>query len=418
MSSGLNLTEMDAALKQHYTTDRILNMVYKDNPLFAMMSKYEAFGGRNLPIVTIWGNPQGRSATFTRAQTRGQVTSSKLDDFLLTRVHNYSIATIDNETLKASEGDANAFLEAATVEIDGAINSLTRDLAIGMYRDGYGSIGRVGNASFATTVLTLGTSDDVTNFEVGQELVLATTSGASVLKALGSSGNGLIITGVDRMAGTLTFGFNLNDATNGIPTIAQGDYIFIRGDRQDSATPARTKLSGLDAWVPSSAPTSTPFFGVDRSQDSRLGGLRYDATALPIEEGLITGAAMSAREGAKIDTYMVNYAKYAELEKALGSKVQYIDLKTTAEISFRGIQVNGPRGMIRVIPDQNCPSGIAWGLQLDTWKLYSLGKAVQIVDSDGLMLLRQPADDGVEVRIASYSNVGCRAPGFNIRVSI
>ena len=96
---ALDLTTFDAALKQHYTTEMINNMVYKDNPFLALCKKREDFGGRNLPIPLIFGNPQGRSATFATAQARGASVSSRLEDFLLTRVRDYSIATIDNETL-------------------------------------------------------------------------------------------------------------------------------------------------------------------------------------------------------------------------------------------------------------------------------------------------------------------------------
>jgi hypothetical protein len=88
----------------------------------------EDFGGRNLPIPTIWGNPQNRSATFATGQALTSSTSTSA--FLLTRVKDYSFATIDNETLEASKGDANAFLEAATTEIDGAINTLSLALAL------------------------------------------------------------------------------------------------------------------------------------------------------------------------------------------------------------------------------------------------------------------------------------------------
>jgi hypothetical protein len=41
---ALDLTSFSAALKQHYTSDRVENMVYKDNPLLAMMPKMESFG--------------------------------------------------------------------------------------------------------------------------------------------------------------------------------------------------------------------------------------------------------------------------------------------------------------------------------------------------------------------------------------
>lgn len=413
---ALDLTSFDAALKQHYTNDMIEMMVYKDNPALALMSKMEDFGGRNLPIVTIWGNPQGRSHTFSRAQARGALTNSKLDDFLLTRVKDYSIATIDNETLEASKGNANAFLEAATVEIDGAINSLTRSIATAMYRSGNGEIGQIKSTftvAGATTIL-LSDANEVTNFEVGMELdVSATLTGA--LRAYGTSTNGLIVTGVNRSTGLLTFGFAIDDAANGIPAIAASDYLFVRGDHTAGSL---TKIAGFGAWIPETAPTNTLFYGVDRSVDTRLGGLRLDASSLPIEEALIEGAVYAAREGAKIDYFFMNYANYAKVEKALGTKVQYIDMKVNPEIAFRGIVVNGPRGMIRLVPDQNCTPNTAFGVQLDTWKLYSLGKAVRVIDTDGLQMLRQASADGVEVRYGFYGNMGTRAPGFNINLKI
>jgi hypothetical protein len=114
----------------------------------------------------------------------------------------------------------------------------------------------------------------------------------------------------------------------------------------------------------------------------------------------------------------MNYAKYAELEKALGSKVQYVDLKVSADVGFRGIQINGPRGVIKVIADQNCPSNVAYMLQLDTWKLYSLGKAPKILDSDGMKMLRESNADAVEIRIGYYAQLGCKAPGFNARIAL
>lgn len=413
---GLDLTSFDAALKQIYTSDKIENMTYSDNPLFAMMSKMETFGGRNLPIVNIFGNPQGRSSSFARAQVRGALTNTKIDDFIITRVKNYSIATIDNETLEASIGDKAAFMTAATTEIDGSINSLTRALSIGMYRSGYGEIGNIQTGSaVTTTVLTLDNATDITNFEIGQELdVFATLTGA--VRAYGSSGNGLIVVGINRDLGTLTFASNVNDAATGIPTIAAGDFIAVRGDHSGALL---VGLAGLGAWVPSTAPTSSLFFQVDRSQDvTRLGGIRIDGTGLPIEEALISAASRVGREGGKLSHFFMSYEKYEQLEKALGAKVQYIDNFANAEINFRGIAINGPRGVIKCLPDQNCPSNRIYGLALDMWKMYSLGKAVRVIDTDGLQMLRQATADGVEVRYGSYSQIGCRAPGFNCVISV
>lgn len=382
-----------------------------DNPLLALMAKMEDFGGRNLPIPLIYGNPQGRSATFTNAQTRGGITNSLITDYVLTRVRDYSIATIDNETLEASKGNSNAFMEAATTEIDGAINSLTRSIAVAMYRNASGSIGQIlaePSETATTFSFTLKNIQDVTNFEVGQQLVIWSAESGGTQRICTTGVNTFIISAVNRTSGVVT----VNGTYDSTGTIAANDYIFVNGDRG-------AKMSGLLDWVPPTAPGSTLFYGVDRSVDvTRLGGVRYDGSAQPIEEALIDAAALTAREGGKVDHCLVNYDKFAELEKALGAKVQYVDLKVNAEVGFRGMVINGPRGPIKVIPDQNMISDAAYLLQLNTWKLYSLGKAVRVIDTDGLQMLRQASADGVEVRYGFYGNVGCRAPGWNCYVAL
>lgn len=399
--ASLDMTSFASALKAHYTDDRIQNMVYKDNPLLAMMKKYESFGGKNLPIPIKHGVPS-HSATFSDAQANKL--ASKYKDFVLTRVKDYSIASIDNETLEASKGNANAFIEAATSEIDGAIQSSTRSVAVAMYRKSSGSIGSIGSTTnVATAVIVLDDPESVTNFEVGQVLEASTADGGGSVKATERT-----IVAIDRDLGTVTVDSVLNTGT----AWALADFLFNDGDYD-------LKMSGLLSWVPSSAPSATPFFSVDRSVDvTRLGGIRFDGSALPIEEALISAAARVAREGGKPDYCFMSYSKYADLEKALGSKVQYIDMKVNPEIGFRGIQINGPRGPIRVVPDQNCPSDRAFMLQLDTWKLYSLGKAISILDSDGNKMLREASADAVECRVGGYFQLGCNAPGYNANVRL
>lgn len=411
---ALDLTAFDSSLKEYYTDDVVQDMVYKKNPFLAIVPKMEEFYGKGLPIPIIYGNPQGRSGTFARAQTRGAVTNTRITDFFLTRAHDYSIATIDNETLLASENNKGAFLSAATVEIDGAINALTRSLAVAMYGTGFGDIGRLNGGAVSGTTLTLLTIDDITNFEVGMELTTAAAATTGATRAYGSSGNGLIVTAINRATGVLTFGFNVNDATSGIPTIGVSDFLFVRGDRQEGASPTFSKIVGLQGWVPSTAPAATLFFTVDRTIDiTRLGGLRFDGTALPIEEALIEASALVGREGGVPDYCFLSTSKWADLEKALGSKVQYVDVKV-GNVGFRTILIHGMYGDIKVVADPNCPRDYAWMLQMDTWKLYSLGKAVRVIDTDGLKMLRQAAADGVEVRYGYYAQLGCNAPGWNI----
>jgi hypothetical protein len=398
----LDLTSFAAALKEHYTDDRVMHMVYKDNPLLALIPKYEDFGGESLRIPLIYANPQGRSASFAAAQANKG--SSKLVKFDLVRARDYSLASIDNETIEASKGNSNAFMEALTMEVDNAIHSATRALARDVYGSGSGTIGVMANSSFATPTIQLSQPEDIVNFEVGMVLVLSAANGGGSVK----TGN-LTVVGVDRSAGTLTVNANISA---GVATAAQNDFIFPIGDYD-------ARLRGLQAWVPGTSPGgSDNFFGVNRSVDvSRLAGQRLDVSSKPLEEGLIDGAALVHREGGTLTHYMMNHESYADLEKALGSKVQYVESEI-ASIAFRGIRLSTTKGFVTVMADHNCPVGRAFGLHMPTWKLYSLGKAIKILQTDGLKMLRESTADAVEVRVGGYRQLGSRAPGYNINLKI
>ena len=295
MTSAATMTVYDDVLKEHYTRDRVVDMTYRHNPLYAMIPKYMKFGGKYLPVPIVYGNPQGRSKNFQKAQARGQLSSSLFKSYLLTRSKDYSIATIDNETMLASKGDANAFLEAATTEIDGSINSLTRSLAINMYRDESAYLGQVNatptdlTGSFSVPLKDAG---DISNFEVGQLLVSwsAKSGGTQRTTNTGATSEWEVIA-VDRAKGSPSVTLEGVFPTS---TIAADDYLFVDGDRGIG-------LHGLESWIPDVAPIAADndsFFGVDRSSDpSRLAGHRLNGTNGPIEEVLTEADAIVAASG-------------------------------------------------------------------------------------------------------------------------
>lgn len=401
----LNLTAMNAALKELYDGQVVENLVYSDNPFLAMVPKLTDFGGKYRPIPIITGVSQGRSSTFSNAQSNQSPV--QIQSFLLTRQSDYSLATIDNQTMLASRTDKMSFLEGAKLVIDGAFRSITNSLASALFRSGTGSIGRV--SSITSGVITLTNAADVVQFEVNQVLQANSTDGGSPRAALG------YVIAVDRTAGTVTVASSGLGGTAATPSGWVGnDYLLVQGDNN-------AKIKGLAAWLPDTAPTAGDnYFGVDRSQDvTRLAGIRYNGAAQSIEECLIDASSLLAREGGKPSVCITNFASYAALEKSLGSKVQYVDMKGPAEIAFRGIMVNGANSMIKVFPDRNCPALKGYLLQMDTWKLCSLGDAPQVLRyGDGLEMLRVSNADAGEVRIGYYANLACNAPGYNATLTL
>ena len=403
MPTSLNLDNVTQALKEHYKPLTVKNMVYKDNPLLALMPKYERFGGENMPVPVQYGIANRRSADFATGQ--GLNTATELARFVLTRVKDYSFASITGETIKATEGAADAFLKYATLEIDGAIQSLTRSLAVSMYANGSGSLGTVTKDS--ATKLTMQKKDQITNIEVGMELNASATATGAI-----HAGTTMVVQTVDRDDGSFT--------VTGMGATATGNHIFQRGDAQNGAGSPK-KISGLERWLPSAAPTTgDSFFSQDRSKDAtRLAGIRFDGSAQPIEEALISAASRLAREGGSPSHCFMNFANFSNLEKALGSKVVYDKVSSDdADIGFQSLTILGPKGPIQIVADQNCTPDVAYMLQMDTWTLNSLGDAPHILDLDGNRMLREASADAYEVRVGFYGNIGCTAPGYNARVKL
>jgi len=404
----LDLTAANAILKELYPAGQPLhNMVYEDNPAFAMIPKFEKFTGKYLPTPMIYGVSQGRSSNFSNAQ--GNQSPVQAASFLITRKTDYSIATLDNQTMLAAKDDAGAFIETAKLNVDGAIRSATLSATSSLFRSGTGSISSIASGGITSGVITLNNINDVAQFEVNQVLQASATDGAAPRAALG------YVIAVDRSAGTVTVSATGLGGAAGSPSLwVGGDFLLQLGD-------SNNKMSGYAAWCPATAPAASDnFYGVNRSTDTwRLGGGRYDGSKQPLEEAAVDAASLVAREGGKPNIGISNYASYAAVEKALGAKVQYVDVKGPGEISFRGIRINGPNGEIRWFPDRSCQAATLWLLQENTWQLASLGEVPMILRyADGNEMLRVYNQDASEVRVGHYSNVRCFAPGWNAQVTL
>lgn len=361
--------------------------------------------GKYKPVPIIIGNSQGRSATFVNAQNNQ--TAAVIDSFLITRASDYSIATIDNQTMLASKTDKMAFLEGAKVVIDGAMSQVVDSLAGALFRNGTGSIGQV-SGSITTGVIQLADVDSVTQFELNMTLQANATDGGTPRAALG------YVVAVDRSLGKITVSAIGIGGAAGTPSgWTANDYLLVQGDNN-------AKIKGLSAWIPTSAPSSATFFGVDRSVDTvRLGGVRFDGSSESIEEALIDCSSLLAREGGKPDVAIMNYTSWGALEKSLGTKVQYVDAKGPADIMFRGILVNGANSQIKVFPDRSQVKQRCHLLTMKSWCLNSLGDAPQVLRyGDGLEMLRVSNADAAEVRIGYYAQLATNAPGWSATLSL
>lgn len=427
MATYANITNQVAALKELYSDDSwvLKNLVYEKQPFLALVPKDESvdgLGGKYFPVPTIYGTNQGRSATFTNAQNNQTPTQDV--SYLVTTVSNYSIATITNQLLEATKTNAAAFIDQGKLQMDGAFRSITNDLAADLFRSGTGSRGQIASNGYSATggtpntvTMTLSNPNDIVQFEVGMTLVAMSTDGGA------PTTDTVAVTNVNRVTGVI---IGTGSTSSLDAKFANGAFLGVQGDvasAGSTTTSTALKITGLAGWLPITDPApGSSFFGVDRSVDrTRLAGVPYDGRNASVEEALINSSSLLAREGGYPDYCFMNFSSWAALEKELGSKVQYVQVKhDMADVAFKGITVNAPYGPITVVADRNSQAQTAYLLSLNTWKLRSTNRAPHILTygMEGLEGLRVSNSDALEIRVGYYANLTCCAPGWNSVVQL
>ncbi len=376
-----------AALKELYTDDKdyMKDLVYKENPFLALVPKNESpdgFAGKYIPVPLEYGTPQGRSHTFSNAQS--QQTATALVSFFVYVIEDYQLVTITNLLMEQTKTNAGAFVDAAKLQMDGGFRNITNNIATELFKDGTGSRGTIdsgSNTGGSNYTITLTSAQEIVAFEVGMTLVNFTNT-AGTISAISSTT--LLVSAVNRatgvISGTLNTGTDSSWTTAGQQLGVAGDVVS--GATSVSSTTPYAALSGLAAWLPSTSPASNDsFWGVNRSADpTRLAGCRFDATAFTIEEGMTSALAFLNREGGKPDLCVMDFASYASLVNALGAKVQYVQVNhDEVEVAFEGITFQSAYGRVTVLADRSCPPATAYLLTMDTFKLRSLGKVPHIL---------------------------------------
>jgi hypothetical protein len=422
-----------AVLKELYVDnqDYMKDLVYSKNPTFALMPKNEStdgLAGKYIPVPIQFGDPQGRSHTFSSAQ--GNQTPNQYSSFFVYVVQDYQLVTITNLLIEQTKSNAGAFVDEMKRQMDGGIKNLSNNMAFELFGSGTATRGVIGSAittpSAGVYQFTLQNPQSVVNFEVGMTIQASATDGGAPINANVDLG---LVSSVNRSTGVIKF-----TVVSGAPQTnwANGNYVTVQGDIPATggsgsgplgATGSYLAASGISAWIPATEPASTDsYWGVNRSVDpTRLAGLRYDATSYSIEEGVVNALGFANREGADPDTLILSFQSFTALENALGAKVQYVDIKhEEAAIAFEGIRFHSAYGYVTVFADRSAIPQTGLALTMDTWKLRSLGKAPHILTYglEGLEGLRVGNSDALEVRVGAYYNWVCNAPGYNLRVAL
>jgi len=416
-----------ATLKELYSDDAwvMKDLVFNRNPGLALIEKDESemgLGGKYFPIPVLSDTGAGRSANFGNAQT--YQTAPVTVEFNVTRVQNYSLATLTGDFLRASAQNVGAFMPGAELNVKAAFQSIANDLAHDIYSDGSGTRGTygLGAGSIVAGVITLDSLSQVYQFAVNMALVSFSISGATPTQSTGAA-LGYVIA-VDTSLGTVTVSATQGGAAGtplnwsaSFPYLAQvGDVNFITNGLNSANM---LKIAGFNAWIPSVAPSgSDSFFGVNRSvSPTKLAGLRFPGASESIQDALIDAVnqlAANGNEAGDPDFIFINPVSYQTLVKQLTSQGVYQMIKAKinedVSISFKALVLPTANGEIAILQDRSVQSQLAWVITLKTWKLRTLGKCPMFLTYPGFydqLGIPVPGSDAIQLQIGYYGENNC-----------
>lgn len=387
--SASTLSTVAFIYKRDYSTRQIADITMRDHVWFTKIAKEDGFGGDSFLYPVRYGNPQGISGTFANARTGAS--GSKGKQLRALRTPKFGVVTIDGEAALSSKGDKKAFYNLVTMETDRVLEEMGDALAFDFYRDTYGTRGKV--SSIASNTITLTEPEDARNFKEGMTVIADDIStGASP-----RSGN-TTVASVDEDAGMVT----LTNAA-AITGLTANDYLFRLGD-------PGTCMEGMEVCTPLSAPVfgSDSFRGVDRgSSPNRLAGSRLDDTSLNSEVALGRLAVKISKIGRShnIDEAYLNPTHFFNAAQRLQAKVIYDDGGGTANYGFQYILIHTAAGSFKVYSDPDCPINRGRVSREGSQYIKHLEGLPHIIDLDGMPMLRQTDENGVEGRVESFCNL-------------
>lgn len=396
MSSASTIAALSKMYKTIYHNRDLSNQSKRKTTAYDMTAKYDDFDGAQLVFPFNYNMPVGVSPSFPLAQA--SPTASGFDNWVMsTRKTLYGFLTIDAQAMKAARKDIGAFLRLRQKETDEILSYMKMVLGgHAFWGDGAGNIGKISAVTAANPItdFALVEPKDAIKFHLNQRLQFnATRTGsAGTIKATVYK-----VTGVNRVTGVITV-----SRLSGSVDPAVSDFVYTEGSYD--AFPL-----GVGAFIPASDPgvggVPASLLGMSRTDDPVMkSGWRVSWQGSIEETAKYLVSLMGQYFDRENVAMWISRANWFRLEQELtaqGRKV--IDARATQVFGSPALLLLTPEGDIPVVSDPYMVQDCFYLLDMPSVEVHHLDNLIHIVDDDGLSLIRQTADDGVEVRFRSWS---------------
>jgi hypothetical protein len=401
MSATFNATTVQGILKRYFKNSAVQNTIAsKMSAIWKAMKKSSDGGGDFCSFTQVLSDPFTVSQDFAQGQT--YATTSTVSPGLKFNMPWQELSAPVRVSAKANLLTATnkvAWFKAIGLAAAGALRMMNHVLSINALASGFGELASSGityggsGASFTVA------NGAINHFVQGMGIVGADTLDSATLR----SPTPIYVTDVNYSTSTVTCGTALTT-----PGILDGDFVFLAGNRQNSATPVRLQPVGLRHWLPEVRPVvdtniitleGTLRSGTDRAYGQFVDGMGQDDLDALIE---LAQSCVIIGNATKLTAY-VSHRRYVEMAKALSSDRRFTD--TTGNSGFFKLSVAASEISVNIEIDRNAEDDVGYMLQDGAYEAIGAGEIPHIQDNGG-QWVRVSDDNSSELRAyAVYAQV-------------
>lgn len=398
MASASTLAALQKMYKTVYLNRDLANQAKRKTPAYDSVQKFDDFDGANLTFPFNFNLPVGVATTLAGAQAAA--TASGFDNWVMTNPKNlYGVLTIDAQSMRRARKDIGAFLRLRAKETNELMAYMKMVLGgHAFWGDGAGDLAQVTAITGSNPATTFTVSQfDTVKFHKNQVLVFnpTRTGSAGTIKA-----STWRVDGINRTTGVITV-TRLTGAGAGVDPAAND---FVYQNLTYDAFPL-----GIDAFIPSSDPGTggvpATLLGMTRTDDPVMKAGWRATWQGSIEETIkFLAAIMGQYLDQENSVAWISRFNWFRLEQELTAQNRkVIDARATQVFGSPALLLITPEGNIPVVADPYLKNDRGYILEMSQIEVHHLDGLIHIADDDGLGALRQTADDGIEIRMRSWS---------------
>lgn len=415
---GATLSDALALYHEHYHSNNVeifFTSKKLTSPILAAMETKSLDDGlgRQYVVPVVYRLPGTVRATFAASQTKARASSTGhsfgSDRWTVSALKTHAVANFDADSVLAAKGDSGKLLDIVKLSMETTTAAIRKRLAHFVSGAGWGKIGTV----LATSSTTITIDPALCNrLQEGDVIAGASSESGAIFRAI-SSGPSTAITNIARSTGVLTVDL---DPTAGT-AIVVGDTLFLYDARENSATPSRQVITGLDGWFG----TDTTLHGITRTGKADLTAFQVDGTS----KDHSAAAVEALRTLFSYDSYAsVMYVSPVDYETISLDKdaAKVISMEVGKyKIGFEGLMASWQGYSVPIACDAMVDPAKAYLGPFDDADVAPFfahnGDLVNVADEDGMQVRAVDGSDSYEARLFNRGNIICPGPGKFARIT-